>query len=163
MQLTRRTAVVSAGAAALAAVGAAAAAGAAQAAPATATATATAPASTAGGSGAGAARAAAPTTAAALVELRAAVRSDFAPLVGQALTASAPDGRTGSLVLDAIADVAGAATGDENRFTLLFHAPDDFAEGIWQLGHDGVPTSDFLLTPIGPAGDRRAQALVNRI
>ncbi|GAB3399757.1 hypothetical protein GCM10027515_06610 [Schumannella luteola] len=151
MQLTRRTAVVSAGAVALAAVGAAAAASAAQAAPAAASSTAKTAATAVG------------THAAALVELRAAVRSDFAPLVGQAITASAPDGVTGSLVLDAIADVAGATAGDENRFTLLFHAPDDFAEGIWQLGHYGVPTSDFLLTPIGPAGDRRAQALVNRI
>ncbi|TPW76866.1 hypothetical protein [Schumannella sp. 10F1B-5-1] len=158
MQLTRRTAVAGAGAAAVAAIGAVAG---------TTAASAAAGPHAASASTAAASAAVRPAATAAsttdFAELRAAVRSDFTPLVGRPISAFGPDEAVSSLVLDEVVDVAGAPAGDENRFALHFRAGDDFVEGIWELGHDGAPLSGFLLTPIGPAGDRRAQAVVNRI
>ncbi|GIT78839.1 hypothetical protein LLS1_05080 [Leifsonia sp. LS1] len=91
------------------------------------------------------------------------VRSLFSPAVGHAFTAADGD-RTLRLVLTAVEDLPGAASGDEHRFALLF-STDGYAavDGTVTLSRAGAPDVALFVTPIGRPGlSRTLQAVVDR-
>lgn len=90
-------------------------------------------------------------------------RSDFEPAVGGVFRAV--DGeRTVDLILRSVEDIAGAAPGDEDRYSLLFTAPGfSAADGIYTLRRSGVPAATLFLSLVGPRGlTRTLQAVVSR-
>jgi len=91
-------------------------------------------------------------------------RSSYRGLVGQSFKAGAVD-----LRLLSVTDVAGAKharklAGSENAFVLTFSGPRGAAleGGTHRLRHRALGTFDLFLSPVGPRGHRRYEAVIDR-
>ncbi|MDI2098992.1 DUF6916 family protein [Ruicaihuangia caeni] len=89
------------------------------------------------------------------------VRSRFAPHVGDTFVFEA-EGRSASLVLDAIDDVAPVVEpDDEHRFNLLFTpAGGELPAAVYRVRHPDAGDAWLFVSSVGTGGSTRHQALV---
>lgn len=93
-----------------------------------------------------------------------ALRSHYAHSVGQRFTAITA-GAAHTLTLATVADLRPVAKpDDENRFALIFTAEHGVpAQGLYTLRGPRAPDAQLFIAPVGPAGDRTVEAVVNRV